>query len=77
MGAEMANKAWKLHLVIGVEGQPAWITIDTLAYDLIVTAAETEDEARLIADKFDGQGVLFGVKHPWLLKSCSTCLRMG
>ena len=67
---------WKLHLVIGVEGQPAYITINTVDYDLIVDA-ETEDEARAMADKVDGQGVLFGVRHPWLLKSFSTCLRIG
>ena len=64
-------RAWLLHMVVGVEGQPAYVTIDTSSCDIVVEA-EMEDEARAIADRQQA-GSLFGVRNPWLLKSVSTC----
>ena len=65
------GKSWLLHLVIGVPGEPAWIVYETAVFDLLIQA-DTEDEARKIADS-QGQGERFGIEHPWLSKVHSTC----
>ena len=68
----MAKKHWKLHLVIGVPGEPPWIVYDSSKYDLLIEA-ETEDEARKIADGYFKQEVLFEINHPFLSREFSTC----
>jgi hypothetical protein len=41
---------WLLELVIGVPGQPAWVTFGLSDLNLIVTA-DTEEQARKLADE--------------------------
>ncbi|MBU1067067.1 hypothetical protein KKE60_04740 [Patescibacteria group bacterium] len=58
---------WLLHLIIPVPGKPAWIVYETSGFDLIITA-ETEAEAREMADKNETREIPGALPHPWLSK---------
>jgi len=70
-----ANK-WLLHLVIPVQGEPAWIVYETTGFDLIITT-ETEADAREMADKNETREIPGGIPHPWLSKEYSTATRLN
>ena len=78
---ENLMETWLLRLCIAVPGEPPWVTYETTHLTLVVTA-ETEDEARAKADKYEedehrGKIVPEGVEHPWLSPQYSTVTKLS
>ncbi len=73
---------WLLRLIVGVPGEHPWVT-KPLEYLNLVVEADTEGEARNVANKYDEDKhredleLLTGVKSPWLTEEYCACIRIG
>jgi len=71
------KRQWLLRLHIGIPNLPTYITFGLSHLNLLIEA-ETEDEARKMADEYDKgnsscEVALMDIEHPWLSNVYSSC----